>query len=109
MRTVHVNEGEVGSRIHHALANDQSETARTTSDHADVAIQSEGAQGRLHVLTTRAVDGLAAGKLVLGGVFDLDLRICSRIFTRLVLARRVAVDAANGGKGGSQDGHCGCG
>jgi hypothetical protein len=55
------------------------------------------------------MNGLATGKLVLGGVFDLDLRICSRIFARLVLARRVAVDAANGGKGGSRDGHGWCG
>lgn len=42
LRTVHVDEGEVGAGVDHALSNDEPKAAGTTSDEADVAVEGKG-------------------------------------------------------------------
>ena len=107
--TVHVNQRQVGTRVDHTLANDQTQAAGAAGDDADVAVEGECAEGRLDVLAGDAADGLAAGQLVLGGVLDLDVLVGSRVAAGLVAAGRDVVQEALGRhKGRSDDRGLGC-
>lgn len=86
--TVHVDQGEVGARVDHALSNHQSQASRTTGDETDVAVEGEAGEGGLDVLASHATNGLAGRQLVLIWVLDLNIGVGTRVATRLVETRR---------------------
>jgi len=85
--TVHINKGKVGAREYHSLTHDKTQTACSTSDDTNMAVERKCRQGRLHILATSARDRLTARKLVVLRVLNLDLRISLGVFSRFVLTR----------------------
>lgn len=91
--TVHVNNGQVSARDHHALAHDQPQASRTAGDDADVTLEREGGQGwvDLEACAAGADDGLRTRELVVLGVLDGDAVIGAGELARVVGLVLVAV------------------
>ena len=111
---IHIDQGDISTRVDHALRNNEAESAGTTGDKTDATVKCECAKSRLHVLTTSAMDGLAARELMLLRILHFDVTVGSRVAARLVLAGRHAVQVADacggGGEGRTQGSSCrGCG
>lgn len=70
--TVHIDNGQVGTRDDHALTHDQSEASGTSSDNADLALERKGSKGSLHVLTAAALNEFARWKFMVLGILDGD-------------------------------------
>ena len=97
--TVHINKGKVGTREYHSLAHNKTQTARSTGDDANMAVERKGRQGGLHILATSARDRLTARELMVLGILNLDLRISLGVFSRFVLTRREIVKLSHSKKG----------
>lgn len=91
---VQIDNGKVTARVGDTLAHDKTKTTGTTGHDGDLVFEGEAGESRLRETTTVATDGLAARKLVFLGVFDLDVRVGTRVGSRLVETRSAHAETA---------------
>lgn len=102
VRTVHVDERNVGTRKDHALGHDESQASGTARHHSHAVDEGEAGECGLHELPTGAHDRLAGWQLMLGGMLDFNFGISTSPIAGLVVARRHVVNGSRGGEGRSQ-------